>query len=167
MVISTMFLIIQERDSAVAKENELRREIDMLKERLESSQRAWQATRRELEEKESRFYSVESKAKETELFVRNSEMQLRSFKEQLAGLLSDPSFVVEPYEEQIRERIRALMTDYKDRRAVSLDPNIFVFKRGTPILCTRISSLLLFNFGYKLIIHLCSTWSCWKARCVV
>ena len=129
MVISTMFLIIQERDSAVAKENELRREIDMLKERLESSQRAWQATRRELEEKESRFYSVESKAKETELFVRNSEMQLRSFKEQLAGLLSDPSFVVEPYEEQIRERIRALMTDYKDRRAVSLDPHIFVSKK--------------------------------------
>ena len=92
----------------------------MLKERLESSQRAWQATRRELEEKESRFYSAESKAKETELFVRNSEMQLRSFKDQLAGLLSDQSVVIEPYEEQIRERVRALMTDYKDRLGVSI-----------------------------------------------
>ena len=108
----------------MAKENELRREIDMLKERLESSQRAWQATRRELEEKESRFYTAESKAKETELFVRNSEMQLRSLKEQLAGLLSDPSVVVEPYEDQIRERIRVLMTDYKDRLAVSIVYNL-------------------------------------------
>ena len=103
----------------MARETELRREIDMLKERLESSQRAWQATRRELEDKETRFYSVESKAKENELFVRNSEMQLRSFKEQLAGLLSDPSFVVEPNEEQIRERIRSFTTYYKDRLAVS------------------------------------------------
>ena len=104
----------------MARETELKREIDMLKERLESSHRAWQATRRELEEKESRFYSVESKVKENELFVRNSEMQLRSFREQLAGILSDPSFVVEPYEEQIRERIRTLTTDYKDRLAVSV-----------------------------------------------
>ena len=127
----------------MAKENELRREIDMLKERLESSQRAWQATRRELEEKESRYYSVESKAKETELFVRNSEMQLRSFKEQLAGLLSDPSLVVEPYEEQIRERIRALMTDYKDRRAVSLDPRMSLCEKAYHILCIRIAPMFL------------------------
>ncbi len=121
--------LLQERDSAVAKESELRRELELLKERLESSQRAWQSTRRELEERESRFLSIESKAKETELFVRNSELQLRSFKEQLAGLLSDQTYVVEPYEDQIRERVRTLMTDYRDRLAVSED-SFFVFFVG-------------------------------------
>ena len=145
----------------------MRREIDMLKERLDSSQKAWQATRRELDERESRFLSAESKAKETELLVRNSDFQLRSFKEQLAGLLSDHSLQIEPFEEQIRERVRSLMTDYKDRLGVSdtscsmlTNDKIYFLKPKIFLVSTRIGCLCFCLIG----VHLCHTIVCWFCR---
>ena len=43
----------------------------------------------------------------------------RSFKEQVAALLSDSYVTVEPYEEQIRERLAALVRSTSDRKSVS------------------------------------------------
>ena len=43
----------------------------------------------------------------------------RAFKESLAGLLTDACCVVEPYEDQIRDRISYIMSSGKDKIAVS------------------------------------------------
>ena len=71
------FLHSQERDTAVARESELVRELDMLKERLEGSQRAWSATRAELEEREGRFARTEVQAREFETTIRGIEASYR------------------------------------------------------------------------------------------
>ena len=43
----------------------------------------------------------------------------RAFKESLAGLLSEACCVVEPHDDQIRDRISYIMSSAKDKIAVS------------------------------------------------
>ena len=114
----------QDHETAVSRERELLREIDILKERLDASQRAWNATRTELEERESRFSRHDAQVREYETSCRTMEQTSRAFKEQLAGLLSDSFTSVEPYEEQIRERVTALVRANSDKTAVSCKLNV-------------------------------------------
>ena len=95
------------------------REIDLLKERLDASQRAWNATRTELEERAARFSRNDAQVREYETSCRTLEQTQRAFKEQLASMLTDSYVTVEPYEEQIRERVTQLVRASSDKTAVS------------------------------------------------
>ncbi len=103
----------------MATAREMEREISLLKERLDSTQRAWSSTKRELEERDMRFTSIDRELKEHSLNARNSEVAFRNFKETLANLLSDEFHRLEPYEEPIRERIQAMCLAVRDKSAVS------------------------------------------------
>ena len=109
----------QEHDAAASRERELLREIDLLKERLDASQRAWNATRTELEERAARFSRNDAQVREYETSCRTLEQTQRAFKEQLASMLTDSYVTVEPYEEQIRERVTQLVRASSDKTAVS------------------------------------------------
>ena len=67
----------QDNDAWVSRERELLREIDLLKERLDASQRAWNATRVELEERESRFSRNDVQVREYETTVRTLEQSFK------------------------------------------------------------------------------------------
>ena len=62
---------------AISRQRDLEREIDILKERLDASQRAWNATRTELEEREARFGRSESQLKEFEIQTRTVDQSFR------------------------------------------------------------------------------------------
>ena len=111
----------QERDNALATVRDSEREIELLKERFESTQRAWTATKQELENRDTHYSSVDREIRESQIAVRNAELQYKSFKESLAALLSDSYSACEPYEESIRERIKNFMLHGKDKGAVSRD----------------------------------------------
>ena len=67
----------QDNEAAVGRERELLREIDLLKERLDASQRAWNATRTELEERASRFSRNDVQVREYETTVRTLEQSFK------------------------------------------------------------------------------------------
>ena len=97
----------------------LEREIDTLKERISNIQTAWQASKSELQTKEAKFSDHTTVMKQLEhqaLFEKNC---LIAFKEQIASLLSDGFVKVDANEEQIREKVKLLMTSSKDRGLVS------------------------------------------------
>lgn len=106
-----------EKDRAVAKFHDQEREINLLKERLDASQRSWEATRRELEQKEGRYEGIDIRLRDHELAVRNAEASFKSFKQSLSAILSDSLTAVEPYEECIRERVTKLVGALKDQSA--------------------------------------------------
>lgn len=111
--------MFQERDNALASRRDLEREIELLKERLDSTQRAWSATKHELETRDGHYTTVDREIRESQIAVRNAEVQYKNFKESLASLLTDSYSGCEPYEEAIRERVKNLMLNSKDRTAVS------------------------------------------------
>ena len=90
-----------------------------MKERLDSNQRSWTTTRKELEEREGRVTILDREAKDSIMMARSAEQQLKSFKETLVALLSDSKVLVEPYEEAIRDRVKLLIQSSKERFAVS------------------------------------------------
>jgi|SRR6218665_132521 len=106
---------LQERDTAMSRQEDLLKEIDVLKERLEASQRAWSSMRNELEEQRQQVHHDVDRA----LINQSIEGQHKAFKECLAQLLSDGYVMVEPYEETIRERIQNLVLGLRDKNAVS------------------------------------------------
>lgn len=106
---------MQERDTALSRQEDLLKEIDVLKERLEASQRAWSSMRNELEEQRVQVHHDVDRA----LINQSIEGQHKAFKECLAQLLSDGYVMVEPYEETIRERIQNLVLGLRDKNAVS------------------------------------------------
>lgn len=104
-----------ERDSAYSTKTVLEGEINVLKERMTNIQTAWQATRTELEAKETNFSSQNHNLKQMEYDVLYNKNCLTALKEQVAALLSDGFVKVEANEEQIKEKIKLLMTSSKDR----------------------------------------------------
>jgi len=90
--------------------------VDTLKDRLDASQRAWSAMRRELEEQKSQRAGEVDR----ERLIVAAEVQSKAFKECLARMLSDGSVTVEPYEEMIRERLQAKLIELQDKSAVRL-----------------------------------------------
>lgn len=105
--------LIVERDTAMSRQEDLLKEIDVLKERLEASQRAWSSMRNELEEQRQQVHHDVDRA----LINQSIEGQHKAFKECLAQLLSDGYVMVEPYEETIRERIQNLVLGLRDKNA--------------------------------------------------
>lgn len=104
-----------ERDLALNTNHVLEKEIETLKERMSNIQTAWQATKTELEKKEQHFVTNEANVKQLEYDALYSKNCLNALKEQVAHLLSDGFVKVEPIEDQIKEKIKLLMTSSKDR----------------------------------------------------
>jgi len=100
---------------AERRQKELESELETLKERLDASQRAWSAMRKELaDEKSQRAAEVDR-----DRLAMAAEQQAKSFKECLARMLSDSVVSVKPYEEQIRERVEMTIITLHDKTAVS------------------------------------------------
>ena len=97
------------------RQRELEREIDILKERVEASQRAWAATKRDLDNMTLREHEYHNQ----EVTWRTEETASKSFKESLANLLSDGYQNLEPYEEAIKDRIKNLLLSLRDKAAVN------------------------------------------------
>jgi hypothetical protein len=91
----------------------------MLKERLDASQRAWSSTKRELDERESRFSLADRENRDRSMMLRNIETTYLSFKETLSQLLSDDYHSIEPSEELIRDRVANFALQIRDKTAVS------------------------------------------------
>jgi len=98
----------------VGRQKELESELESVKDRLDASQRAWSAMRRELEEQKSQR-AVEI---DRERFVSAVETQAKSFKECLSRLLSDGRVTVEPYEEMITQRLQEIILTLQQKSAV-------------------------------------------------
>jgi predicted nucleic acid-binding Zn-ribbon protein len=96
----------------------LEKEIETLKDRLNNIQTAWQASRTELETKEGKYSSIEVNMKQIEYDALYAKNCLTAFREQVATLLSDGYVKVEANEEQIKEKVKLLMTSSKDRGLV-------------------------------------------------
>lgn len=106
-----------ERDNAMARQRELEQELEHQRERLDSIQRAWAASKRELDDRDVKFSTLDREIREHSVHARNNEVALRTFKETLAAILSDDFHRVEPYEEQIRDRVKMLSLADRDRTA--------------------------------------------------
>lgn len=104
-----------DRDNAVAHHRDLERENQLLQERLESSQRSLAAGKKELDDRHGHYGNMDREIRERDLAARNVEQQYRSFKESLAGLMTDSFHAVEPFEEAIRDRIKQLVLLAKDK----------------------------------------------------
>ena len=97
----------------------LEKEIEVLRERISNIQVAWQASKTELESKEAALNGQAASYKQLEYDALYAKSCLNAFKEQVATLLSDGYVKVEANEEQIKEKIKLLMTSSKDRGLVS------------------------------------------------
>jgi chromosome segregation ATPase len=100
-----------ERDSAVGRQNDLLTEVNNLKDRLDTTQRAWTAMRAELEAVKSQRCAEA----ERERLASVAEAQMKAFKECLATMLSDSCVTVEPFEEMIRERLQNIIVTLRDK----------------------------------------------------
>ena len=99
----------------------MRTELEAAKARLDSIHKAWQNTRGELDQRESKYSSFENHVKQVESELLYAKSTLDAFKQQVAQLLSDGFVKVEPKEDEIREKIQLLMQSSKDRGAVSVE----------------------------------------------
>ena len=109
----------KERDASLSTKAVLEKEIDTLKERLANIQTAWQASKTDLDKKESTTNTQSAAIKQLEydlLFTKNC---LGAFKDQVSALLSDGFVKVDANEDQIKEKIKLLMTSSKDRGLVT------------------------------------------------
>ncbi len=104
-----------ELDNARDTKKALEKEIDTLKDRLSTMQTAWTATKNELENKHSTFTGQTANIKQLENEILYAKSCLNAFKEQVASLLSDGFVKVSPNEDEIKEKVKMLMTSSKDR----------------------------------------------------
>ena len=111
---------VQERDKLLDKQKEHEYEVDLLKKRLDASQQAWSTTRKELEAKEAHYGTIDRDLNDRLNLSRSADVQLRSFKETLAKLLSDGYAIIEPHEDHIRERVQELVNVIRDKTSVSM-----------------------------------------------
>lgn len=108
-----------ERDIALNDKENLKHELETVKSRLESIQKAWQNARGELDQRETCFSSTELHFKQMENDLAYTKSCFDAFKQQIGQLLSDGYVKVEAKEEEIKEKIRLLMQSSKDRGLVS------------------------------------------------
>ena len=98
---------------------ELEREIVLLKERLDGSQRALEATRAELDLRDARLSELDRELRTSTHTVHTHSTQYTRFLEQLAALLSDVEGSVYASEEDVRRKIETLIILARDFRGVS------------------------------------------------
>jgi chromosome segregation ATPase len=108
-----------ERDAALNDKAAIKTELETVKSRLDSVQKAWQNTRGELDQRENKFSSHESYLKQLENDLLFAKTSFDAFKQQVGQLLSDGYVKVEPKEDEIKGKIHLLMQSSKDRGVVS------------------------------------------------
>ena len=108
-----------ERDMALNEKAALQIEVDTLKGRLESVQKAWQNTRIDFEQRETKYTTGETQVKQLENDLLYAKSNHDMFLSHVAQLLSDGFVKVEPKEDEIKEKIQLLMNSSKDRGVVS------------------------------------------------
>lgn len=107
-----------ERDTALNAKEATLKEIETLKSRLDSVQKAWQNTRGELDQRETKYSTHESHVKKAENDLLYVKTQFESFKQQVGQLLSDGYVKVDPSENEIKDKIQLLMQSSKDRGVI-------------------------------------------------
>lgn len=105
-----------ERDVERSARQELEREIVLLKERLDGSQRALEATRAELDLRDTRLSELDRELRTSTHTVHTHSTQYTRFLEQLAALLSDVEGSVYASEEDVRRKIETLIILARDFR---------------------------------------------------
>lgn len=118
-----MDAIKAERDTAFNDRDASRRELETLRSRLDSVQKAWQNTRGELDQRENKYSTHESHMKKLENDALYAKSSFDAFKQQVCQLLSDGYVKVEPNENEIKDKIQLLMQSSKDRGVVSFIKN--------------------------------------------
>ncbi|XP_002738131.1 coiled-coil domain-containing protein 170-like isoform X2 [Saccoglossus kowalevskii] len=113
--VSTVENMRVERDSAMMRKNELEREVQLLKERMEANRRAWESTRMELEHRDTRVSALDHDLKTHQYNAQVAEASLRSLKESLAALLGDSFMSYD--EESIKEKVRQLHLSVREKDA--------------------------------------------------
>ncbi|KAJ8308568.1 hypothetical protein KUTeg_013442 [Tegillarca granosa] len=103
-----------ERDSAITARISLEKEVEIMRERLEASQKALEASRCEMEMREGRLSKLEQEYRVNAHESRTFSTQIHLFREQLASLLSDVDWSVDPSEESIKLRISHLQQRNKE-----------------------------------------------------
>ncbi|XP_061406019.1 coiled-coil domain-containing protein 170-like isoform X2 [Lethenteron reissneri] len=125
----------KERESALQARRSLEREVEVLRERLEAGQRAWDAARRELAQWEHRRAELDGGLRSSEHEARAAHAALHAFRSQLAAILSDgddgggrdrrPAAGAGGGgggEEDVKERVRQLVVAQQQGKAVSSAP---------------------------------------------
>jgi len=90
----------------LARQRELEREVELLKERLDASQTGWAAARSNLEDRERQAAECDAS-------------QLQTFLCSLAHMLSDSCVVVEANENHITQKLHELLHALHDKTTVS------------------------------------------------
>lgn len=90
----------------MAEQRELKRETELLKERLDASQAGWAAARSSLEDRERQVAECDAS-------------RLQMFQRSLVEMLSDSCVVVATSEDDIMQSIRELLCAVRDKTAVS------------------------------------------------
>ncbi|KAK3799203.1 hypothetical protein RRG08_054331 [Elysia crispata] len=115
-----------ERDTAVGSRMELEREIGLLKERLQASNHALEATKAELDMREQRSSTIERELRATSTHVRTTSTQFDLFREQLANILSATFDNMTPTEQCLKDTVQRLAQDKKasDLRVEELENRV-------------------------------------------
>ncbi|XP_066279979.1 coiled-coil domain-containing protein 170-like isoform X2 [Branchiostoma lanceolatum] len=108
-----------DREEAIRSKEALVRENQLLRERIESSEKAWKSTRDELEHREGRVQTMDEKLRTSQYTAKAAQTQLDTFKQAIASLLSDGHHIVHEREDDIKDRIRAIMGSSRDKQAES------------------------------------------------
>jgi len=90
----------------LARQRELEREVELLKERLDASQACWMAARSDLEDRDRQAAECDA-------------AQLQTFQRTVAQMLSDSCIVVEANTKDIMQRLHELLAAIRDKTTVS------------------------------------------------
>jgi len=105
----------KDRDNSLARQRELEREVELLKDRLDASQAGWMEARCNLEDRERQA-------------AERDVTQLHAFQRTLAQLLSDGCTIVEATENDITQRLSELISALRDKTTVSFCTVIVISK---------------------------------------
>jgi len=92
----------------LARQHELEREVELLKQRLDASQAGWMEARSNLEDRERQAAECDA-------------TQLQAFQRTVAKMLSDSCVIVDASERDILQRIDELICAIRDKTAVSIN----------------------------------------------
>ncbi|XP_033120356.1 coiled-coil domain-containing protein 170-like [Anneissia japonica] len=101
-----------EKNSAIQAKTELERENKLLRERFNADKKAWELTREELKQRESRLAEYGHTKSTLEFEAQVAKAELKSLKESLAAVLS-----CEPTEEIIRSHIKKIHANTTERQS--------------------------------------------------
>ena len=90
----------------MARQKELEREVELLKERLDAAQSGWAAVRSDLEDRERQAVACDV-------------TQLQAFQRSVSQVLSEGGIVVEADDDHIIQRLHELLHSIRDKTLVS------------------------------------------------